>query len=713
MDSEKSTSASSQSEAGRGPLNPKMKDSFFFSYECEGLTHARRREHAKAVQAYTKAIALNPDSKTTILQRGQSQLAIGQFEAAIVDADLALKTDQDKLKYKALQLKAEALHAKGDFEFAIVNFHRAALLRPDLHEFQYGIQKATDAINKCFGMYDPMLETPDYMEPVSHTWGDDLVAPRVLRHHGTSENDTPAGWDAQPPSRLQTPRGTSPGNSRPQTSRSSSRLQSGRSSAGGSRSATPGSGMESRPMTPREETAGERPEAVSAPSSTLRAGQDRTAPSKRAGGRRVPASQIGLTLPTPRVASPRPMSSSGSVMGKRSEKKYSQSLLGALYDDEVFLQQLKGDRVMAEVVGDDVTSALEYLDNRKEYWRKQDPLEEDRKARVKSDSKTVLGSGRAPQTPRSEGSVATNTTSENHKTPVTPKTPRASTVTTTPRRSTISSRGPSTRKSMVATSPRRSVIRKSQVPDTGKVLLSDFGMDPSLSENLKDKKQYMDHMRFALQSQDDLRKAIELQDFNVALTIGSNFFKQLPNLDIMNKTHFTTDTLVWMGTAWYELADFTQASMQMRKAMEVARSCKYKIGEKRAVVGCATSEQARGKYSEAEALWRKALRISEPAVEAKMLICVAICCMYQHKYQEALECADTILAMPSTRPKEHYDDVSLMKANFISAESNFNLQRKLFARLALGNYMQLASKLGDEQALQQGRGLERTMDDTA
>ncbi|KAK3241364.1 hypothetical protein CYMTET_48868 [Cymbomonas tetramitiformis] len=710
MESEKSASASSQSEAGRGPLNPKMKDSFFFSYECEGLTHARRREHAKAVQAYTKAINLCPDAKTTILQRGQSQFAMGQFEAAVVDADLALKTDQDKVKYKALQLKAEALHAKGDFEFAIVNFHRAALLRPDLHEFQYGIQKATDAINKCFGMYDPMLETPDYMEPVSHTWGDDLVAPRVLRHHGTSGNDTPAGWEAQPPSRVHTPRGTSPGNSRPQTPRSSSRLQSGRSSAAGSRSATPASGMESRPITPREEAAGERPESASAPSSTPHAGQHRSAPSKRAGGRRVPASQIGLTPPTSRGASPRPMSSSGGAMGKRSEKKYNQSLLGALYDDEVFLQQLKGDRVMAEVVGDDVTSALKYLDNRKEYWRKQDPLEEDRKARVKSDSKTARARA---QTPRSQGSGAASTTNENQKTPMTPRTPRASTMNMTPRRSTISSRGPSGRKSMAAISPRRSTIRRSHVPDAGKkALLSDFGGDLPSSENLTEKKQYMDHMRFALQSQDDLRKAIELEDFNVALTIGSNFFKQLPSLDIMNKAHFTTDTLVWMGTAWYELADFNQASIQMRKAMEVARSCKYKIGEKRAVVGCATSEQARGKYSEAEVLWRAALRISEPAVEAKMQICVAICCMYQHKYQEALDCADTVLAMPSTRPTDNYDDVSLMKANFISAESNLSLQRKPFARFALGKYMQIASKLGDERALQQGRDLERTIDDT-
>jgi hypothetical protein len=47
--------------------------------------------------------------------------------------------------------KAEALYAKGDFEMALVYFHRGQTLRPELDDFRLGIQKAREAIDNSIG----------------------------------------------------------------------------------------------------------------------------------------------------------------------------------------------------------------------------------------------------------------------------------------------------------------------------------------------------------------------------------------------------------------------------------------------------------------------------------------------------------------------------------------------------------------------------------
>lgn len=39
----------------------------------------------------------------------------------------------------------------GDFEFALVFYHRGRRLRPDIHKFQLGINKAEEAIINCLG----------------------------------------------------------------------------------------------------------------------------------------------------------------------------------------------------------------------------------------------------------------------------------------------------------------------------------------------------------------------------------------------------------------------------------------------------------------------------------------------------------------------------------------------------------------------------------
>ena len=52
---------------------------------------------------------------------------------------------------QGLYQKAEALYQMGDFEQALVYYHRGYHLRPELQEFHFGIQKSKEAIDNCVG----------------------------------------------------------------------------------------------------------------------------------------------------------------------------------------------------------------------------------------------------------------------------------------------------------------------------------------------------------------------------------------------------------------------------------------------------------------------------------------------------------------------------------------------------------------------------------
>lgn len=68
---------------------------------------------------------------------------------ALADAEESLK--ENKEFTKGLYMKAEALYATGEFELALVFYHRGKKLRGDVKEFQLGINKAQEAIDNCVG----------------------------------------------------------------------------------------------------------------------------------------------------------------------------------------------------------------------------------------------------------------------------------------------------------------------------------------------------------------------------------------------------------------------------------------------------------------------------------------------------------------------------------------------------------------------------------
>lgn len=83
------------------------------------------------------------------MSRSKCYLQLGDSHAALTDADASLKEDPEFFKGKFQ--KAEALYAKGDFEMALVYYHRGHKLRPELDEFRLGIQKAREAIDNSIG----------------------------------------------------------------------------------------------------------------------------------------------------------------------------------------------------------------------------------------------------------------------------------------------------------------------------------------------------------------------------------------------------------------------------------------------------------------------------------------------------------------------------------------------------------------------------------
>ncbi|XP_031557017.1 tetratricopeptide repeat protein 25-like [Actinia tenebrosa] len=123
--------------------------SSFSTYLAEGDVLYKQGEYKKALDSYSLALELKPTDKFCLVARSKCYLQLGDNAAALRDAEAALEDDKDF--NKGLYQKAEALYAMGDFEYALVYYHRGNKLRPELQEFRLGIQKAQEAIDNSIG----------------------------------------------------------------------------------------------------------------------------------------------------------------------------------------------------------------------------------------------------------------------------------------------------------------------------------------------------------------------------------------------------------------------------------------------------------------------------------------------------------------------------------------------------------------------------------
>ncbi|NXS61369.1 TTC25 protein, partial [Brachypteracias leptosomus] len=120
----------------------------FPSFVAEGTRLGRRGEHGKALACFNNALKLRGD-KHCLVARSECHLKLGDTENALKDAEASLQSD--KTFSKGLYQKAETLYTMGDFEFALVFYHRGHRLHPELEKFRLGIQKCEEAIVNCVG----------------------------------------------------------------------------------------------------------------------------------------------------------------------------------------------------------------------------------------------------------------------------------------------------------------------------------------------------------------------------------------------------------------------------------------------------------------------------------------------------------------------------------------------------------------------------------
>jgi len=123
--------------------------SSFETYLSEGDALYKNKEYHKALESYSMALQLQSGDKVCLVARSKCYLTLGDPKNALADADAAIKTD--KKFVKALYRKAEALYSVGQFEYALMYYHRGHRLRSELDEFRLGIQKAQEAINNSIG----------------------------------------------------------------------------------------------------------------------------------------------------------------------------------------------------------------------------------------------------------------------------------------------------------------------------------------------------------------------------------------------------------------------------------------------------------------------------------------------------------------------------------------------------------------------------------
>ncbi|XP_025295893.1 outer dynein arm-docking complex subunit 4 isoform X3 [Canis lupus dingo] len=122
--------------------------STFPSYMAEGERLYLCGEFSKAAHSFSNALHLQNADKNCLVARSKCFLKMGELEQSLKDAEASLQGDPTFCK--GILQKAETLYTMGDFEFALVFYHRGYKLRPD-REFKVGIQKAQKAINNSVG----------------------------------------------------------------------------------------------------------------------------------------------------------------------------------------------------------------------------------------------------------------------------------------------------------------------------------------------------------------------------------------------------------------------------------------------------------------------------------------------------------------------------------------------------------------------------------
>eukprot|EP00051_Salpingoeca_urceolata_P013675 m.172611 g.172611 ORF g.172611 m.172611 type:complete len:517 (+) comp17860_c0_seq1:1883-3433(+) len=133
------------------------------AFIAEGTSLEQAGQYRKALEKYTAALeAVSPNGildvelgRLCLTHRSRMNLRLGNYDAALADAEQSLSIDDTFPK--GIHAKAEALYSKGEFEYALVFYHRGNKLRSEMAEFRLGIQKSEEAIMNAIGSPDCAL----------------------------------------------------------------------------------------------------------------------------------------------------------------------------------------------------------------------------------------------------------------------------------------------------------------------------------------------------------------------------------------------------------------------------------------------------------------------------------------------------------------------------------------------------------------------------
>ncbi|MFC1870224.1 tetratricopeptide repeat protein, partial [Chloroflexota bacterium] len=98
----------------------------------QGLIYNNKGEYLKAIEAFTKAIDLDPDLALAFNNRGWSYIELGQYEQAIADCNQAIELEPDLAL--AHSNRGRAYIELGQYEQAITDFDKAMALDPNLQK---------------------------------------------------------------------------------------------------------------------------------------------------------------------------------------------------------------------------------------------------------------------------------------------------------------------------------------------------------------------------------------------------------------------------------------------------------------------------------------------------------------------------------------------------------------------------------------------------
>lgn len=127
--------------------SPRIKGTFEI-YRAEADLLFKQGEYKKAIGSYTTALELRKDMNC-LVARSKCHLHLGDTQNALEDAETSLLGDDTF--HKGIYQKAQSLYYRGDFELALVFYHRGHRLRPELPEFRLGIQRAQEGIDNAVG----------------------------------------------------------------------------------------------------------------------------------------------------------------------------------------------------------------------------------------------------------------------------------------------------------------------------------------------------------------------------------------------------------------------------------------------------------------------------------------------------------------------------------------------------------------------------------